>query len=63
MNKELTYEKAFAELIEITRALESNELEVDKLTEKVNRAGELLKFCKEKIRNVEESIKDVFDEE
>jgi exodeoxyribonuclease VII small subunit len=49
-------------LEEIVRAIESGELDVDKLTEKVKRAGELIAFCKEKLTKTDEDLQRMLDE-
>ncbi|MDK2837724.1 MAG: exodeoxyribonuclease small subunit [Bacteroidota bacterium] len=58
----MTYSQARKELEEIVRAIESGELDVDKLTEKVKRAGELIAFCKEKLTKTDEDLQRMLDE-
>ena len=50
MMEKLTYTEAKKELEAIVAAIESGELDVDALTEKVKRASELIAFCKEKLK-------------
>ena len=52
----LTYEMALAELEDIRSALESNDIPIDQLPEKVKKAHEILKFCKEKLRATEDEL-------
>jgi exodeoxyribonuclease VII small subunit len=52
----LTYSTAITELEGIVRDIESGEIDVDVLTEKVKRASELIKFCKDKLRNTQEAV-------
>ena len=52
----LTYEMALAELEDIRSALESNDIPIDQLPEKVKKAHELLKLCKEKLRATEDEL-------
>ncbi len=66
MNKdlnELTYREATQELEEILRAIENDAVDVDELTQKVQRSSQLIKFCKEKLRKAEKAIDQVFNEE
>ncbi|MFT5832937.1 MAG: exodeoxyribonuclease VII small subunit [Cognaticolwellia sp.] len=52
----MTYEKALEELQIIVAQIENEEISIDELTEKVKRSGELIKYCKEKLRKVEADI-------
>ncbi|WP_266204673.1 exodeoxyribonuclease VII small subunit [Pontibacter kalidii] len=66
MNKELnnmTYREATQELEEILRAIENDAVDVDELTQKVQRSSQLIKLCKEKLRKAEKAIDQVFNEE
>lgn len=66
MNKELkdlTYREATQELEEILRAIENDAVDVDELTQKVQRSSQLIKLCKDKLRNAEKAIDQVFNEE
>ena len=56
MAKSLTYKDAFEELNEIAQSLENDELEIDTLAKKIKRANELVQFCKEKLRGIEEDV-------
>lgn len=55
---ELKYSEAIQEIEEILNEIETGELEVDLLTKKVKRAGELIKFCREKLRTTEEDLEE-----
>lgn len=59
----LTYTSAITKLEEIVKEIESGEIDVDVLTERVKKASELITFCKERLRGtqkeVEETIKDI----
>lgn len=57
-----TYSQAKQELEEIVTAIESNELDVDALTEKVKRASELISFCKEKLTKTDKELQKIIDE-
>ena len=61
-SKQLTYSQALTELEEILNEIESEEINVDVLAEKVKRASYLIKFCKGKLRNTEEEVKKVLSE-
>ncbi|WP_299823232.1 exodeoxyribonuclease VII small subunit [uncultured Pontibacter sp.] len=66
MNKdlnEMTYREATQELEEILRAIENDAVDVDELTQKVQRSSQLIKLCKEKLRKAEKAIDQVFNEE
>lgn len=54
--KELSYSKALKEIEEILKYIESQEVDVDVLVEKVKRATELIHFCKNKLRTAEEEL-------
>ena len=54
--KETTYTAAFEELKEIVDQLENDSISVDELTEKMKRATELMKICKDKLTKTEEEI-------
>ncbi|MDR0835498.1 MAG: exodeoxyribonuclease VII small subunit [Tannerella sp.] len=52
MEKEETYNEAIEKLQSIYRALESGEIDVDVLSEKVKEASRLIKICKDKLYKV-----------
>lgn len=58
----LTYTKAKMELEEIVKAIESGNLDVDALTQKVKRASELISFCKKKLTTTDEELQKLLDE-
>ena len=60
--EKLTYSEAKKELEAIVAAIESGELDVDALTEKVKRASELIAFCKEKLKKTDEELQKILDE-
>lgn len=59
----MTYREATQELEEILRAIENDAVDVDELTQKVQRSSQLIKLCKEKLRKAEKAIDQVFNEE
>ena len=62
MMEKLTYTEAKKELEAIVAAIESGELDLDALTEKVKRASELIAFSKEKLKKTDEELQKILDE-
>ncbi|MFA6701676.1 MAG: exodeoxyribonuclease VII small subunit [Dysgonamonadaceae bacterium] len=60
--KELTYTLAKKELDSIVKSIESGELDVDLLTEKVKRASELITFCKNKLTKTDNELQKILDQ-
>lgn len=60
--KKQTYNEAIAEIEEILGRMESEELDVDELSEKVRRVSELVRFCRNKLKNTEEEVENVLKE-
>jgi exodeoxyribonuclease VII small subunit len=58
-----SYQKAYDELQKIVTQLQNDEIGLDDLSKSVKRAGELIKACKEKLRNVELEIDQIFDKD
>ncbi len=58
----LSYEQAFTELQQIVAALENGAITIDELTEKTARAAALIQFCREKLRQTEAQVNDLFKE-
>ncbi len=61
MPSPITYAQALAELETILRALETDAVDVDDLTARVERSAELIRLCRHKLRNAEASLDRVFD--
>lgn len=57
----LTYTQAKTELEEIVKSIESGELDVDALTEKVKRASELITFCKDKLTKTDKELQKIIE--
>jgi exodeoxyribonuclease VII small subunit len=51
-----TYQDALAELMALQQEMENNQIPIDELDVAVQRATELLAFCKEKLRKIETNI-------
>lgn len=62
MNQNFTYKEATQELEAILKAIETDAVDVDELTQKVQRSSELIKICKQKLRTAEEAINQVFED-
>ena len=62
MKKDSTYEEAYAELTEIIKELDNETITVDKLTIRVKRAMELIRYCKEKLLLTEKEINELIKE-
>lgn len=60
--KEETYNEAIEKLRRLVSEIESGELDVDLLSEKVKEATRLIKLCKEKLFKVDEEVKKVLEE-
>ena len=56
MNDTPTYSQAFEELQQIVSEIESGEISVDQLSEKVKRATLLIRICKQKLTTTEEDV-------
>jgi exodeoxyribonuclease VII small subunit len=54
--KTLTYQEALQELSTIQNRLANNEIAIDEIDVAVQRATELLTFCKERLRIIEQNI-------
>ncbi|MBW7870549.1 MAG: exodeoxyribonuclease VII small subunit [Flavobacteriia bacterium] len=62
MEQKITYTAAFEELQTIVGEIEEGEITVDELSEKVKRAAELIKICKEKLSSTEEDVNKILKE-
>ncbi len=57
-----SYSEALKELEEIVEQLETDDIAVDELLDKVKRSSELLHFCQDKLTKTEEEVKAVLQE-
>ena len=57
----MNYSQAKNELQEIVQSIESEELDIDTLTQKVKRATELIAFCKEKLTKTDSELQKLLD--
>jgi len=53
----ITYQEATDELEEIIAEIESGEIDVDELSQKVQRALFLINYCRLKLRNTDEEVR------
>lgn len=56
METTLTYETAYKELADIAREIESENVSIDVLAQKMKRASELIQYCQTKLRATEEEV-------
>ncbi len=56
MSKTITYAEAIEELETIVSEIENASIGVDELSEKVKRAAELIKFCRNKLTATEKEV-------
>jgi exodeoxyribonuclease VII small subunit len=61
MEREMTYESAYNELLQIAREIEDESVSVDVLAEKVKRASELIEFCQKKLKTAEGDLNNIID--
>jgi exodeoxyribonuclease VII small subunit len=59
---ETTYKSALEELQQITQNLQEGKIGIDELAVQLQRAAELIRFCREKLRSVEKDIEGLFEE-
>jgi len=60
--KEIKYTASFEELQQIVEEIESGEISVDELSEKVKRASVLIAICKEKLFKTEDDVNQILKE-
>lgn len=58
----MNYTEAFDELQQIVSEIEEGTITVDVLAEKVKRAGELIRICKEKLTSTEKDVNAILKE-
>lgn len=62
MTKKETYSQAMERLEKIVRQIDSNELEIDILGEKIKEANEIIAFCTEKLTKADTEIEKLLQE-
>ena len=53
----MKYEEALHELEQIVRLMENDELDIDQMGEKLKRAQQLIRLCKDRLTKTDEEIK------
>lgn len=61
--KNITYEAASQELQAIIQQLQDEVVPIDELSAKTRRAAELIRLCRQKLRDTEVELDGLFDEE
>ncbi len=56
MNDTIKYTEAFEELQRIVAEIETGQISVDELSQKVKRATHLIRICKQKLTSTEEDV-------
>jgi exodeoxyribonuclease VII small subunit len=59
---EFSYDAAMKELQDIAAQLQGDTISIDDLAEKVSRATELIRLCREKLRHTEREIQELNEE-
>jgi exodeoxyribonuclease VII small subunit len=54
--EEPSYQSAWTELQKIVNELQGGAVGIDELSSKIERAAELVRFCREKLRSTEEAV-------
>ena len=60
--KDISFNDAITEVEAILKKIEAGVLDVDRLSESVKRASELIKVCQKKLRDAEVEIEKIFTE-
>ena len=60
--KKVSYSEAMIEIEDILEKIESEELDVDELADKVKRVSTLLKVCKDKLIKTNEQVEQILKE-
>ena len=62
-SKKETYSEAMKKLEAIVAQIESNQLDIDSLAERLKEAQALIKYCRDKLYKTDEEIKKMLSEE
>lgn len=62
MENKLTYSEAIKELEGIVKEIENEGISIDRLSEKVKRAGSLIRFCRVKLTRTGKEVEEVLNE-
>ncbi len=58
----MTYKEAIAEIEQILKSLREEQNSIDTLSERVERASELIALCREKLRKAEADVNKVLED-
>ena len=61
--KQITYEQAMTQLEALAAQMEKGELGRDELSQRLKEAQRLIKFCRQKLLNVEKEIHDILEQD
>ena len=61
--KQITYEQAMTQLEALAAQMEKGELGIDELSQRLKEAQRLIKFCRQKLLNVEKEIHHILDQD
>ena len=61
--KQITYEQAMTQLEALAAQMEKGELGIDELSQRLKEAQRLIKFCRQKLLNVEKEIHDILEQD
>lgn len=61
-SRQLTYSQALSELEQIVSEMEAEDVDVDRISEKVKRATALIAFCRNRLRTTEEEVSSILAE-
>ena len=56
-----TYDSALAELSKILNSLQSEDIKIEEMSKLVKKAKELTNYCKDRLREIEEDLKENID--
>lgn len=59
MENAMKYEEALKELEQIVRQMENNELDIDQMGDRLKRAQQLIRLCKDRLTITDEEIKTI----
>lgn len=59
MEKKMKYEEAVAELERVVTQMESGQMDLDAVTEKLKKAQKLIKYCKERLTETDGEIQKI----
>ena len=61
--KQITYEQAMTQLEALAAQMEKGKLGIDELSQRLKEAQRLIKFCRQKLLNVEKEIHDILEQD